>query len=251
MPLVGLVALGLILYTLVAGIRLPRNIPGVLAAIVIGTALYYILGPHGWIGGTYQPLPAAELHLGFPVPTLLFLKGFVAGAEVPAARHTVRAPDRRGRHQRDRERARRRRRLQHPGHPAHRGGGDAGRRACAAASRSPRPTSASRRTRGWARAPATRSHRRVHRPGRDPRLRRVHRRADPARGAGADPHLRGARHHGAGVPGVPGPPRPRRGVLPTSRRSPGCSRSSTGRSSPPAPLPGCSPSPARSCPKCW
>ena len=47
MPLIGLISLGLILYNLVARIRLPRNIPGVLAAIAIGTALYYILGPHG------------------------------------------------------------------------------------------------------------------------------------------------------------------------------------------------------------
>ena len=77
MPLIGLISLGLILYNLVARIRLPRNIPGVLAAIAIGTALYSILGPHGWIGGTYKPLPGAEFHLGFPVPTLLFLKGFV------------------------------------------------------------------------------------------------------------------------------------------------------------------------------
>ncbi len=78
MPLIGLISLGLILYNLVARIRLPKNVPGVLAAIAIGTALYYILGPHGWIGGTYKPLPAAELHFGFPVPTLLFVRGFVA-----------------------------------------------------------------------------------------------------------------------------------------------------------------------------
>ncbi len=77
MPLIGMISLGLILYNLVARIRLPKNVPGVLAAIAIGTALYYILGPHGWIGGTYHPLPPAEFHLGFPVPTLLFLNGFI------------------------------------------------------------------------------------------------------------------------------------------------------------------------------
>lgn len=74
MPIVGMVALGLIFYTLVAGIRLPKNFPGVLASIVVGTALYYVLAPHGWAGGAYAP-PAAELHLGFPVPTLDFVKG--------------------------------------------------------------------------------------------------------------------------------------------------------------------------------
>jgi AGZA family xanthine/uracil permease-like MFS transporter len=78
MPLIGLISLGLILYNLVARIRLPKNVPGVLAAIAIGTALYYILGPHGWIGGTYTPLEAPELHLSLPVPTLLFVNGFVA-----------------------------------------------------------------------------------------------------------------------------------------------------------------------------
>jgi AGZA family xanthine/uracil permease-like MFS transporter len=78
MPLIGMISLGLILYNLVARIRLPKNLPGVLAAIAIGTALYYILGPHGWIGGTYQPLEAPALHLSLPVPTLLFVNGFVA-----------------------------------------------------------------------------------------------------------------------------------------------------------------------------
>jgi AGZA family xanthine/uracil permease-like MFS transporter len=73
-PIVGMVALGLIFYTLVAGIRLPKNFPGVLASIVVGTALYYVLAPHGLAGGTYAP-PSAQLHFGFPVPTLDFVKG--------------------------------------------------------------------------------------------------------------------------------------------------------------------------------
>jgi adenine/guanine/hypoxanthine permease len=73
-PLVGLVSLGLILYTLVAHLRLPWNIPGVFAAIAAGTVLYHLLGPQGWLGGTYAP-PAGALHLGFPWPTLHFLDG--------------------------------------------------------------------------------------------------------------------------------------------------------------------------------
>jgi AGZA family xanthine/uracil permease-like MFS transporter len=75
MPVVGLVSLGLIFYTLIAGIRLPKNVPGVLAAIVVGTGLYYILAPMGLVGGHYAP-PAAELHFGMPWPTLDFIKGF-------------------------------------------------------------------------------------------------------------------------------------------------------------------------------
>jgi AGZA family xanthine/uracil permease-like MFS transporter len=62
-PIVGMVALGLILYTLIAQIRLPKNFPGVLASIVVGTALYYLIAPHGWAGGTYTP------------PTLGFVQG--------------------------------------------------------------------------------------------------------------------------------------------------------------------------------
>lgn len=81
LPLIGLVSLGLILYNLVARIRLPKNLPGVLVAIAVGTALYYILGPHGVVGGTYRPLPPFELHFGLPLPTLLFVKGFVAALE--------------------------------------------------------------------------------------------------------------------------------------------------------------------------
>ena len=76
LPLVGMIALGLILYNLVAGIKLPRSFPGVLAAVGIGTAVYYILGPMGLVGGTYQP-PTGELHFGLPIPTLAFRHGFI------------------------------------------------------------------------------------------------------------------------------------------------------------------------------
>jgi AGZA family xanthine/uracil permease-like MFS transporter len=78
LPLVGLVSLGLILYTVVAKIRLPGNLPGVLAAIALGTAIYHLLGPAGLIGSSYAA-PAAEFHLGFPIPTLSFVKG-ITGA---------------------------------------------------------------------------------------------------------------------------------------------------------------------------
>ena len=76
MPLVGMVSLGLILYNLVARIRLPGNAPGVLVAIAAGATLYHLLGPSGLLGGTYAP-PVAELHLGLPTPTFGFLKGLV------------------------------------------------------------------------------------------------------------------------------------------------------------------------------
>jgi adenine/guanine/hypoxanthine permease len=76
LPVVGMVSLGLILYNLVARIRLPGNVPGVLAAIAVGTVLYHVLGPAGALGVSYTP-PVPELHFSFPLPTLDFLKGFV------------------------------------------------------------------------------------------------------------------------------------------------------------------------------
>ena len=74
-PLVGMIALGLILYTLVAKIPLPKNFPGAFAAVALGTALYYLLAPLGLTGGTFAP-PSGGLHFGFPLPTLDFVKGF-------------------------------------------------------------------------------------------------------------------------------------------------------------------------------
>ncbi len=77
MPVVGLIALGLVLYSLVAEIRLPGNIPGVFSAVLLGTALYYILGPLGLVGGGTFSAPPLELHVGFPIPTLGFIHGIV------------------------------------------------------------------------------------------------------------------------------------------------------------------------------
>jgi len=76
LPVVGMVALGTILYAVVARIRLPKDFPGVFAAVLIGCGLYYTLGPLGLAGGTYTA-PSPELHFGFPIPTLDFLKGFL------------------------------------------------------------------------------------------------------------------------------------------------------------------------------
>jgi AGZA family xanthine/uracil permease-like MFS transporter len=76
MPVIGMLSLGLILYSLVAHIRLPGNFPSVFAAIVLGTAIYYVFGPTGWMGGTYAGPPSVDLHLGLPTPTLEFTNGF-------------------------------------------------------------------------------------------------------------------------------------------------------------------------------
>jgi AGZA family xanthine/uracil permease-like MFS transporter len=75
MPVIGLMALGLIMYTLVAGIKLPKNFPGVFGTVVLGTVLYYLLAPHGLAGGAPKPLPHMDLYFNLPIPTLEFVKG--------------------------------------------------------------------------------------------------------------------------------------------------------------------------------
>jgi AGZA family xanthine/uracil permease-like MFS transporter len=76
-PIVGLVALGIVMYTLVAEIRLPWNLPGVFASVILGTILYYALGPTGLVGGTFAGAPPMDLHFGLPIPTLDFIDGVV------------------------------------------------------------------------------------------------------------------------------------------------------------------------------
>jgi AGZA family xanthine/uracil permease-like MFS transporter len=73
-PVVGLISLGLILYALVAKLGLPFRVPPVLASVVIGAALYYGLGA---VGLTAHPViaPPTSFPLGFPMPSLGFLKG--------------------------------------------------------------------------------------------------------------------------------------------------------------------------------
>lgn len=75
MPIAGVASMGLLLYTLVARIKLPGNFPAVLGAVLVGSVLYYVLGPLGWAGGTYAPPPSLQFHFGLPLPTLDFLKG--------------------------------------------------------------------------------------------------------------------------------------------------------------------------------
>ncbi len=67
-PIAGIVAMGLVLYSLVAGHVLPFRIPGALAALVVGALLYFVTVLAGW---TPAHAPAA-VALGFhpPMPQL-------------------------------------------------------------------------------------------------------------------------------------------------------------------------------------
>ncbi len=73
MPLVGMVSLGVLFYNLVGKNSLPKNFPGVLAAILIGTALYYF--PAALPGGRPAVFPSLAIHFSPPVPTIGFLEG--------------------------------------------------------------------------------------------------------------------------------------------------------------------------------
>ncbi len=76
LPIVGLIALGLVLYSLVAKLELPGKIPGVFAAVILGTVLYHVLGSQGILAGTYSP-PSTHFYFGLPLPHLGFIKGLV------------------------------------------------------------------------------------------------------------------------------------------------------------------------------
>lgn len=73
-PLVGMVALGIVLYTLVAGCSLPGRLPGAFLAVVVGTALYFMLGGLGLLDGAFHA-PTLVWRLYFPLPSLAFLEG--------------------------------------------------------------------------------------------------------------------------------------------------------------------------------
>jgi len=73
-PVIGAVSLGLILYSMIARTRLPKNLPGVFMAVLAGAVLYYILGPLGLLGVEFKA-PTIAFEPGLPLPN----GGFIAG----------------------------------------------------------------------------------------------------------------------------------------------------------------------------
>jgi AGZA family xanthine/uracil permease-like MFS transporter len=73
-PIAGLVAFGIILYALVAHIRLPWRAPEVLASVAVGGVIYYALGAAGLL---VHPItvPPTDFPIALPLPTLGFLNG--------------------------------------------------------------------------------------------------------------------------------------------------------------------------------
>ncbi|AKC86104.1 hypothetical protein [Pseudoxanthomonas suwonensis] len=77
-PVAGLVTLGLLLYVLVARGRLPVRVPGVLLALLVGTALYYALGLAGWGMPGFALPQAVTLAIALPLPGTGFIAGLPA-----------------------------------------------------------------------------------------------------------------------------------------------------------------------------
>jgi AGZA family xanthine/uracil permease-like MFS transporter len=75
MPVVGFVSMGIILFTLVARLHLPREFPGAFAAVLAGTLIYYIFGPMGLTGGVFEK-PSPDFIISAPLPTAGFIYGF-------------------------------------------------------------------------------------------------------------------------------------------------------------------------------
>jgi AGZA family xanthine/uracil permease-like MFS transporter len=76
-PVGGLVALGVVLSTLIAGRRLPFRVPSVIGAVLLGAAAWAVARALGG-SGPATLLEAAGLHWALPWPTRLWLDGLPA-----------------------------------------------------------------------------------------------------------------------------------------------------------------------------
>ncbi len=75
-PLVGLVALAVLLLALVGRVRMPFGLPGAFAAVAAGTVLFWL---RAWLGtGPEAPLAVGTLRLAVPWPTLAWLDALPA-----------------------------------------------------------------------------------------------------------------------------------------------------------------------------
>lgn len=69
LPEVGLISLGVMVYALIGGHKLPGRLPGAVVAIILGTLAYYGLGSAGLIDNFAWPQPAG-LAIAVPMPSL-------------------------------------------------------------------------------------------------------------------------------------------------------------------------------------
>jgi AGZA family xanthine/uracil permease-like MFS transporter len=76
-PVAGFAALAIILATLTARWELPRQVPGALAAVVVGCLIYYAMGALGW-GPGLGARPSFQLRAVLPMPIGEWLAWFSA-----------------------------------------------------------------------------------------------------------------------------------------------------------------------------
>jgi AGZA family xanthine/uracil permease-like MFS transporter len=74
MPVVGMVSFGLVLYSLTARLRFPFDLPGAAVAVVVASAVYYLLGWFDLLGDSFR-LPEASLAFTPPLVSLGFVEG--------------------------------------------------------------------------------------------------------------------------------------------------------------------------------
>lgn len=85
-PVVGLVSLALIFYTLVARNRLPFGVPAVLASVIAGAIVYYAMDAFGLLQHPLSPL-TLSFPRGLPLPTL----GFILGMPIAISQYVAMA----------------------------------------------------------------------------------------------------------------------------------------------------------------
>jgi len=76
MPVVGLISMGIIFFTVMAKIKLPKRLPGIFIAVFVGTVVYYITGHYGLLGLSEFKVPELVLRFAFPLPNFSFIQGF-------------------------------------------------------------------------------------------------------------------------------------------------------------------------------
>ncbi len=69
LPFVGIISLGIVLFTMIAHFHLPGRLPGAAAAVILGSAFYYILAAAGYMEAIHMKFEAPSLAgVGFLPP---------------------------------------------------------------------------------------------------------------------------------------------------------------------------------------
>jgi AGZA family xanthine/uracil permease-like MFS transporter len=75
-PMLGMISMAIVLFSLVARGRLPFKLPGMLTAVLVCTILYHLAGMLQWLPAPYH-FPELKAYFHLPVPTMHSLDGLV------------------------------------------------------------------------------------------------------------------------------------------------------------------------------